>query len=147
MAFTKIHHVGVVAPNIEEARHLFCDVFGFQVEETRSPLPQGRPASDNVRIIDIPVGESEVEISCPQDTVSGTARFMAERGRPAAIHHICFYSDDIDADVARLRAAGLQQIGQTSSGETGQRVAFFHPKSCLGILIEIWHNVEPKAKA
>ena len=142
-SFTHFHHVGVVCATIEEAIHLFRDVYGLKVDEARTPLPGGREvASDNVRIVEFPVGESRIEVSVPQDEVSGTARFLASRG--PGIHHVCFYSVDIEDDVGRLKAARLQQLGELGPAQPGRsRVTFFHPRSNMGVLVELWQDIPP----
>jgi len=142
-ALTRLHHVGVVCSSLEQARHLFCDIYGLKVDEEHTPLPDGRyAASDNVRILEFLVGESKIEVTAPLDEVSGTARFLASRG--PGIHHICFYSEDIEYDVNRLKAAGLRQLGELGSTQSGRsRVTFFHPRSNMGVLVEIWQDVSP----
>ncbi|MEE8442724.1 MAG: VOC family protein, partial [Dehalococcoidia bacterium] len=140
-AFTRLHHVGLVCTSLEEPLHLFRDIYGLDVNETRTPLPDGRYAtSDNVRILEFTIGESEIEVTVPQDDASGTARFLASRGQ--GIHHICFYTEDIEYDVNRLKVAGMQQLGQLSPAQPGtNRVAFFHPRSNMGVLVELWQDI------
>ncbi len=141
--FTRIHHLGLVVGDLEAAKKLWLDTYGFRVDESRSPLPNGREVSlDNVSILDIPVGEGELEINKANDMTTGTGRFLERRG--AGPHHLCLYSDDIDADVARLKAAGNQVIMAASGSRDqngGSRVAFCHPRTNLGFLLEIWQNM------
>ncbi|MBI4337537.1 MAG: VOC family protein [Chloroflexi bacterium] len=143
MAFTKIHHVGIVSPDFKTATDVLVDIMGFKVDERRSPLPKGRHVAwDNVEILDIPVGESELEINVANDPETGTGRFLASRGKPCAVHHICFYSTDLEKDCEYLRSKGMQQLGQLAPRTPGKsRAAFFHPKSFMGILLELWENV------
>ena len=141
--FTRIHHLGVVVDDLEPARKLWLDTYGFKVDESRSPLPDGRHvALDDVNILDIPVGESELEVNKANDSQSGTGRYLAQRGQGP--HHICVYSDDIDADVKRLEEGGLRIVVPTTGSRDqkgGSRVAFFHPKGNLGFLLEVWQNM------
>lgn len=141
--FTRIHHVGLVVGDLEAAKALWLDTYGFKVDESRSPLPDGRHVSlDDVNILDIPVGESELEINKANDSASGTGRFLERRGQGP--HHVCLFSDDIDADVKRLVDAGNQLIVPPTGSpdqEGGSRVAFFHPRTNLGFLLEIWQNM------
>ena len=139
--FTHLHHVGVVCSTADEALHLFRDTYGLKLDEARTPLPNGRHVdSDNVDILEFPIGESIIEVSVPTDDVSGTARFLASRG--SGIHHICFYSQDMESDVNRLKAAGLQQLGELGPARPGQsRVTFFHPRSNMGVLVELWQDI------
>ena len=140
-SLTRIHHVGVVCSSLEEAHHLFSDVYGLKLDEEHTPLPNGRHAdNDNVDILEFPIGESRIEVTVPLDDVSGTARFLASRG--AGIHHVCFYSEDIESDASRLKAAGLQQLGELAPPRPGEnQITFFHPRSNMGILVELWHDV------
>jgi methylmalonyl-CoA/ethylmalonyl-CoA epimerase len=136
---SRIHHIGLVAPDLGGAIELFCDVYGLRVDQAVSPLPDGRLGNDNVRVVDIPVGESEIEVVIPQDAESGTARFLASRG--PGMHHICFYTEDIHKEMKRLREAGLQEIGFVSFGKLkGESIGWLHPKSNMGVLVEIWQD-------
>ena len=76
------------------------------------------------------------------DAVSGTARYMARHG--PGLHHICFYTDDIDADTQHCVDMGLQLIEGPSGSKDqrgGARASFFHPRSTLGVLVELWQNM------
>lgn len=141
MAFTHLHHVGFMMPDHEALRTLFSGVFGFpQVEG--EPYGGNHVDSDNVQIINIPVDKTLLEINMPLDDISGSARWMAKKG--PGIHHICFYTDDIDADTQRCVDQGLiltEGPSGTADQKGGARVSFFHPKSTAGILIELWQNM------
>lgn len=155
--FSKMHHVGVGARSFEEAKHFWVDIMGIPVDMRRSPLPRGRgaepgtkadptrPASDPVQLLDMPVGETEIEISVPTDPDSGTGRFVQRNAaRGMGLHHICPYSHDPEKACSFLVAQGMQMIGTLSPGQPGSsRVGWFHPKSILGVLMEIWHDVPP----
>ena len=138
---TRLHHVGLVHSSLEEAYHLFSDIYGLKLDEERTPLPHGRYApNDNVRVLEFQFSQSMIEVTVPQDQASGTARFLAARG--SGIHHICFYSQDIQADVSRLKGAGLKQIGELGPPRPdGSLVAFFHPKTNMGTLVELWQDL------
>lgn len=141
---TRIHHVAVVCSTLQEAHRLFSGIYGLNVDEVHTPLPNGRYApNDNVRVLEYPIGESRIEATIPLDDASGSARFLASRG--PGIHHICLYSEDIEYDANRLSAAGLKQLGDIGPiREDGSRIVFFHPKSNLGILVELWQDTKPR---
>lgn len=151
--FSKIHHCGIAARTLEDARHFWIDTVGISVDQRRSPAETGRstgreydpniPASDPVTILDMPVGQTEIEVSVPTDVRSGTGRF-AERfaTKGFAIHHICPYAPDVERACAILNERGLQQIGTLPERVPGRsRVGWYHPRSVLGVLMEIWHDV------
>ena len=81
-------------------------------------------------------GESLVELLEADNPASPIARFVAKRG--PGIHHICFSVDDLDATLDRCRAAGIQLIDhEPRVGAEGKRIAFLHPKSTGGVLVEL----------
>ena len=138
---TKLDHIGVAAHSWEEAKAMLTDIMGFPVEESRTPMPEGAyMAHENVRIFFFRIadGETLIEVLIPLDEVSGTARFLAKRG--PGLHHLGYASDNLEEDAQRLRDLGLQQIELTHGRpdlEGMDRMAFFHPKSAMGILTEL----------
>lgn len=145
--FDRIHHAGLAVADLGVARRVFADALGLRIDTTRSPLPDGNKqrGADPTDILDIPIGNAEIELNAaPRDGTppGGTHRFVEARGGVGALHHICLHSTDIADDVAHLRASGLTQIGvpeeHLASGDPWEQVAFFHPRDCLGVLLEIW---------
>ena len=97
-------------------------------------------AHEDVQIFFFKIGEGEtlIEVLIPLDETSGTAKFLAKRG--PGLHHLGYASDNLDEDAERLRGLGLQEIELTHGRpdlEGVDRMAFFHPKSAMGILTEI----------
>lgn len=136
--FTRLDHCGIVVPSWDEARHQLLEQFGLELDEERTALPEGNYyAPGNTRIFFVTVGASDtrIEVLIPQDTKSGIARYMARRG--PGIHHLCYASDDPQADAKRLREMGLQQILSGQGDVNPDGAPFFHPKSMMGILTEI----------
>jgi methylmalonyl-CoA/ethylmalonyl-CoA epimerase len=92
--------------------------------------------SDGAHIVGFSAGASLVELLEADDPDSPIARFIAKRG--PGIHHVCFSVDDLDATLERCRAAGIELIDQTPRvGAEGKRIAFLHPKSTGGVLVEL----------
>ena len=92
--------------------------------------------SDGARIAGFSAGESLVELLEAADASSPIARFVAKRG--PGIHHVCFSVDDLDATLERCRAAGIELIDETPRvGAEGKRIAFLHPRSTGGVLVEL----------
>lgn len=146
---TGMAHVGVAARSTEESRHLWSGVFGLAEDKSmeRGRRPSGadrqpRPADDPVHLLEFPIGGSVIEISVPTTPDSGTARLVAQRATLGAVyHHTCPFSPDVHAFTERAVAAGIQQIGTNPPREQTTRVvAWFHPRTCLGMLLEVWNR-------
>ncbi|MBI4202705.1 MAG: VOC family protein [Chloroflexi bacterium] len=147
-------HIGIAARSYEEVYHLWNDVFGIPQNYSRDrggprrPEAAGQPRlgpDDPVWLKEFPLGGCVLEISIPADTESGTARFVAQRGQMgAAFHHIGPYANDVHRVVARATSNGIQQIGRIPEpGQSTNYVAWFHPRTCLGVLVEVWNRPEP----
>jgi methylmalonyl-CoA/ethylmalonyl-CoA epimerase len=125
---TRIAHVGIAVKSIDALMPFYRDVLGLP----QTPLDD----SDGARIAGLTAGDALVELLEPADAGSPIAKFIDKRG--PGIHHICFTVDDIDATLARCRQAGITLIDETPRlGAEGKRIAFLHPKSTGGILIEL----------
>ena len=125
----KIHHVAVIVADIDRALGFYRDKLGLHVDEVMEM------EYDHVIIGFLPVGEVKIELVQPTDDTTGTARFLANKGE--GFHHICFEVPDIQASLDRLAAMGLTLIdAQARKGGEGP-VAFVHPKSCNGVLVEL----------
>lgn len=125
----KIHHVGVVLPDADEALGFFRDVMGLEVTEDRTIEEQG------VRGVLLGVGENEIELLQPTRDDTGVARYLASKG--PTLHHICFQTDDIRGELARLKAANVELVDQEPRDGLAGEIAFIHPKSAHGVLIEL----------
>ena len=125
---TRIAHIGMAVQSLEEILPIYRDVLAL----TEVPLDN----ADGARIIGLSAGESLVELLQAESPESPIAKFLAKRG--PGIHHICFAVDDLDATLARCRAAGLRLIDERPRiGAEGKRIAFLHPSSTAGVLIEL----------
>jgi methylmalonyl-CoA/ethylmalonyl-CoA epimerase len=124
-----IAHIGVAVSSIEEALGFYRTVLGLTPHH-------GPETKDGATIVSLPFGDSDVELLEPVSADSPIAKFLAKRG--PGIHHVCYRVPDLDASLARCRAAGYQLVDQTPRiGAGGRRIAFVHPKSTSGILIEL----------
>jgi len=125
---TRIAHIGIAVGSIEEILPFYRDVLGMP----EAPLDD----ADGARIMGVAAGESLVELLEPREEGSPVAKFVARRG--PGIHHICFAVDDIDATLDRCRAAGVRLIDEAPRpGAEGKRIAFLHPSSTAGVLVEL----------
>ncbi len=92
--------------------------------------------SDGARIVGLQAGESLVELLEPDAGDNPIGRFIDKRG--PGVHHICFTVDDLDEVMERCRSAGLRLIDETPRiGAEGKRIAFLHPASTGGVLVEL----------
>ena len=124
----RVSHIGIAVEAIAESLPFFRDVLGLREVKLDD--------SDGARIVGFSAGEPLVELLEADDPASPIARFVAKRG--AGIHHICFSVDDLDATLERCRAAGIQLIDEKPRiGAEGKRIAFLHPKSTGGVLVEL----------
>jgi len=125
----KIDHIAIVVHNIEEALQVYEGALGLELAEVKEVPEQA------VRIAFLPVGESEIELVEPLTAESGIARFLEKRGE--GLHHICLEVDDIEAALQDLAAQGVRLIDEQPRQGAHGRVAFLHPKSAHGVLIEL----------
>ncbi len=123
-----VAHVGIAVTSITEALSFYRDVLG---------LSPGHPeTADGARIVSLPFGPVDVELLEPTEPTSPVAKFLANRG--PGIHHVCYRVANLDATLDRCRAAGYQLVDETPRrGAGGRRIAFLHPKTTNGILLEL----------
>jgi methylmalonyl-CoA/ethylmalonyl-CoA epimerase len=125
---TRIAHIGIAVRALDELLPFYRDILGLP----ETPLDD----ADGARIAGVAAGDSLVELLEPVEPGSPIAKFLDKRG--PGIHHVCFYVDDLDATLTKCRGAGLTLIDQQPRvGAEGKRIAFLHPKSTGGVLIEL----------
>lgn len=125
----RIAHIGVAVTGLADALGFYRDVLGLRPDH--SPEIQ-----DGARIVSLALGDAAVELLEPVDPDGPIAKFLARRG--PGIHHVCYRVADLDAALVRARAAGYRLVDEEPRpGAQGLRVAFLHPKSTSGILIEL----------
>jgi methylmalonyl-CoA epimerase len=124
-----VDHIGIAVASIAEGRKLY-EAMGLHVEAIEEVPEEG------VRVAFIPLGATRIELLEPTSAESPIAKFLARRG--PGIHHLCLASDELTADDAELRAAGVQLLRpEPTRGAGGTRVQFVHPKSAGGVLLEL----------
>ena len=125
-----IDHIGIAESSISEALAFYRDALGLEVQ---APEEVG---SQRVRAHFIQTGDSALELLEPTSDDSPIARYLAKRG--PGIHHVTLRVDDISAALAQLKARGVRLIDDVPRpGAHGSRVAFIHPSSTHGVLIEL----------
>jgi methylmalonyl-CoA/ethylmalonyl-CoA epimerase len=125
---TRVAHIGIAVASIDAALGFYRDVLGVE---------PGRPeTADGATIITLPLGDVQVELLEPRDPDGPVAKFLAKRG--AGIHHVCYRVPDLDRALERCREAGYGLIDELPRrGAGGRRIAFVHPKTTAGILLEL----------
>jgi methylmalonyl-CoA/ethylmalonyl-CoA epimerase len=124
----KIDHLGIAVPDLAAAIKTF-EALGFTVEKAHD-VP-----TEKVRTVFLPVGESHLELLEPTDPTSVIAKFLQKR---SGLHHVCVLVDDIEAAMTKMRAQGVELLDQVPRvGAGGCRVAFVHPRSAGGVLLEL----------
>jgi methylmalonyl-CoA/ethylmalonyl-CoA epimerase len=126
----KINHIAIAVKDVEESLKFWRDAMGLQVDHIED-VP-----SQKSEVVFIPVGDSEVELVRPTSADSGVAKFVEEKG--GGMHHLCFEVDNIDEMLTQLKERGVRLINETALELPGRKMAFIHPKSTNGVLVELY---------
>ncbi len=125
---SQIAHIGLAVEDLETALSFFKDVLGHE--------PTGVESADGAEIASLRFGDVDIELLKPQKPDSPIGKFIAKRG--PGIHHICLRVPDLDAAITDCQSKGYQMIdAEPRTGAGGHRIAFLHPKSTFGILLEL----------
>ncbi len=131
----RVDHLAIVVEDLDRALAFWRDALGLTLAKTET-LPE-----QEAEIAFLPLGGSQVELVRPTDTESGTARFLARRG--PGLHHVSFEVTDLPAMLRQLKARGVRLINeQPVPGAGGSQVAFVHPESTGGVLLELCQPAE-----
>jgi len=134
----RLDHIAIAVPDLEAAIRRFCDDMGLTLEG-REDVPSAKTTTAF-----IPVPGTRIELVHPLNGEGAIQKHLDKRG--GGLHHICFETDDIEADMERLRSKGYRLLSDTPQpGAHGTRIVFIHPKSCGGVLIELAEH--PKGDA
>jgi methylmalonyl-CoA/ethylmalonyl-CoA epimerase len=127
---TKINHVAIAVEEIEPALGFWRDALGLTLDRVEDvPVQKSSVAF-------IPAGDSEIELVRPTDASTGLAKYLREKG--PGLHHLCVEVDDIEAMLAQLKQHGVRLIDETPQTLPGRKMAFVHPKSTGGVLVELY---------
>jgi methylmalonyl-CoA epimerase len=129
-----IDHLGIAVRSLDESLKFYREALGLHVHETEVVEEQ------KVRAALLSLGQSRIELLEATSDDSPIARFIARRGE--GIHHICIEVEDIEAHLQQLKAAGARLIDETPKrGVGGRKIAFVHPASAHGVLIELVEKI------
>ena len=131
----KIDHIGIAVKSLGEAAALYENALGLKVSAYDQVDEQG------VRVAMLNIGESRIELLEPTGPESPIEKFMIKRGE--GIHHIAITVDDIEKALERLKAAGVRLVdNEPRRGAHNTRIAFVHPSSTHGVLLELVQHGE-----
>jgi len=124
----RVHHVGLVVRRLEDGLAFWQDRLGLRVAKQATVRDQG------VRAALLPIGRSEIELLEPIDAAGGVAKFLARRGE--GLHHVCFETADVGAELAAARAQAFPLIDEAPRPGLAGLICFLHPKGTRGVLVE-----------
>ncbi|HKZ50905.1 MAG TPA: methylmalonyl-CoA epimerase [Dehalococcoidia bacterium] len=130
----KIHHIGIVVRNLEEALRFYRDVLGLHVHKQDVIQDQGAKAAL------LPLGDSEIELLEPLGPDTAVGRFLERRGE--GMHHVCFQTGDIQDELAGLKSRGVELIDQQPRRGLAGLICFLHPRANRGVLVELAQPVD-----
>jgi methylmalonyl-CoA epimerase len=131
----KIDHIGVAVENLNEAMKLYSESLGLEIEGT------GEVKEQKVKVAFIPLGESRIELIESTDPNGLIAKFIKSRGE--GIHHIALEVDHIEDALQKLKERGVQLIDEKPRiGTHKMKIAFLHPRSTKGVLLELCEKRE-----
>ena len=133
----KVEHIGIAVKDLNNANALFEKLFN------QSHYKQEEVESESVSTSFFKVGDTKIELLEANDPNSAIAKFIEKRGE--GVHHIAFAVDDIEAEIERLKTEGFELIHHTPKpGADGKIIAFLHPKSSGGVLVELCQDTNNK---
>jgi methylmalonyl-CoA/ethylmalonyl-CoA epimerase len=124
----RIHHVGIVVPDLEKAMGLWRDLLGLSLTKSATIQDQG------VKAALLKAGDSEIELLEPLNPDNGVGKFLSRRG--GGLHHVCFETEDVVRELEAARAKGIQLIDQKPRPGLAGMICFLHPKATRGVLVE-----------
>ena len=131
----KIEHIGIAVKNIENATKIYTSLLGS------SPYKMEEVKSEGVKTSFFKTGDSKIELLEATNPDSPIAKFIEKRGE--GVHHIAFAVDDIESEIARLKREGFIVLNETpKKGADNKLVAFLHPKSTTGVLVELCQDIK-----
>ena len=125
----KIHHLSIAVKSLDEALRFYRDTLGLSVHKQAIQEDQG------VRAALLTIGQNEIELLEPLGPDTPVGRFLERRGE--GLHHMTFQTDDVDKELADLKAKGVEFIDQEPRQGLAGRICFLHPRSTKGVLVEL----------
>ena len=137
---SQLDHIGIAVKNLPQALEVFEKGLGLKCERIED-VP-----SQQVRVAFLKIGEARLELIQPIQGQGPVAKFIETRGE--GIHHLAFATDDLESQIAQARNAGCRMIHETpTTGAHGKEIAFAHPSSTQGVLVEFCSSGTPAESA
>lgn len=133
MSEIRFNHLAIVVDDLDAALSFWREGLGLIGGGVQS-VP-----AEAVDIAFLELGDAHIELIKPTSADSGVAKYLAKRG--PGMHHLCLEVSDLDAKLAKLRAAGCELINDEPRERDGRRYAFIHPKSTGGVLLELYETI------
>lgn len=131
----KINHIAIAVRNIEESARFYQDVLGLTLSGIETVTEQ------KTKVGFFKIGETNIELVQPTEPDSPVAKFLETKGQ--GIHHICFEVDNLEAEIEECLKKGATMVDmKPRHGAHNTKVAFIHPKSSGGVLIELCEQQE-----
>ena len=125
----KIHHIGIAVHSLDESLKFYSETLGLPVHTSATVEEQG------VRAALLTIGQSEIELLEPLSPESPVGKFLERKGE--GLHHICFQTPDVDAELEGLKAKGVELVDQHPRKGLAGMICFLHPKASRGVLVEL----------
>ncbi|MEX0749588.1 MAG: methylmalonyl-CoA epimerase [Dehalococcoidia bacterium] len=135
----KVHHVGIVVREMEQAMRFYRDTLGLRVHKLETIADQG------VHAALLTLGDSEIELLEPFTADTGVARYLESRGE--GLHHVCFQVDSVDRDLDALKERQIELIDETPRVGLAGRICFLHPRALDGTLVELCEPIDAAREA
>ncbi|OGB61791.1 MAG: methylmalonyl-CoA epimerase [Caldithrix sp. RBG_13_44_9] len=130
----KIDHIGIAVHSVEEVKSFFLKIFDLK------PVFEESVQDQQVKVVGFKLGESNIEFLEPTSPESPVAKFLEKRGQ--GMHHLSVEVQDIEQTIATLKSQRIQLIDEKAKiGAEGKKIAFLHPKSTFGILLELSQKI------
>ncbi len=130
----RINHIAILVEDMDSALKFWRDQLGLSLTHIED-VP-----SQHSKVAFLPAGEGEIELVQPTDTESSLAKALEKRGE--GLHHICFEVENIEVMLNELKKQDVNLINETPLDLPGRRMAFIHPKSASGVLVELYQITE-----
>ena len=133
MKIKRVNHIAIAVEDLEPALDFWQGILGIKLDHIEE-VP-----SQKARVAFLPVGDCEVELVQPTEDDSGTAKFIRERG--PGMHHLCLEVENLKEMLIEMKSKGIRLINEQPVEMEGRRLAFIHPKSTGGVLLELYELI------